>query len=57
MPLVRAIARDAMKNNGRFSALVLGVVKSRPFQMNMKIGGRAGRQHCARDHRDQTGAN
>jgi hypothetical protein len=37
MPLVRQIARDAMKNNGRFSALVLAVVKSRPFQMNMKI--------------------
>jgi hypothetical protein len=37
MPLVRAISRDASKNNNRFSALVLGVVKSRPFQMNMKV--------------------
>jgi hypothetical protein len=37
MPLVRSIARDALNNNGRFSALVLGVVKSRPFQMNMNI--------------------
>jgi len=36
MPLVRAIARDARNNGGRFSALVLGVVKSRPFSMNMK---------------------
>ena len=36
MPLVRAVAREAMKNNGRFSALVLSVVKSQPFQMNMK---------------------
>ena len=36
MPLVRAIARDASKANGRFSALVLGVVKSRPFQMNTR---------------------
>ena len=41
MPLVRAIARDAVKNDNRFSALVLGVVKSKPFQMNMKV--RAGR--------------
>jgi hypothetical protein len=37
MPLVRAIARDTVKNNGRFSSIVLGVVKSKPFQMNTKI--------------------
>jgi hypothetical protein len=36
MPLVRAIARDTLNNNGRFSTIVLGIVKSRPFQMNMK---------------------
>jgi hypothetical protein len=36
-PLVRAIARETMANQGRFSALVLGVVKSRPFQMNTKV--------------------
>jgi hypothetical protein len=36
MPLVRSIARDALKSGGRFSALVLGVVKSKPFQMNAK---------------------
>jgi hypothetical protein len=36
MPLVRAIARDVVKNNGRFSSIVLGVVKSKPFQMNTK---------------------
>ena len=30
MPLVRSIARDAEKNSNRFSALVLGVIKSRP---------------------------
>jgi hypothetical protein len=36
MPLMRAIARDGLKNDGKFSALVLGVVKSAPFQMNMK---------------------
>jgi hypothetical protein len=34
MPLVREIARDVIACNGRFSAMVLGVVKSRPFQMN-----------------------
>jgi len=34
MPLVREIARDVIADNGRFSAMVLGVVKSRPFQMN-----------------------
>jgi hypothetical protein len=37
MPLVRAIARDAGRNNNRFSALILAVVKSKPFQMNMKV--------------------
>ena len=37
MPLVRSITRDAGRNNNRFSALVLAVVKSKPFQMNMKV--------------------
>jgi hypothetical protein len=37
MPLVRTIARDAAAQQNRFSALVLGVVKSRPFQMNMRM--------------------
>jgi hypothetical protein len=36
MPLVRAIARDAGRGGDKFSALVLGVVRSKPFQMNMK---------------------
>lgn len=36
MPVVRTIVRDAAKNNNRFSSLVLGIVKSAPFQMNMK---------------------
>jgi hypothetical protein len=36
MPLVRAIARDAGRDGNKFSALVLGVVRSKPFQMNMK---------------------
>jgi hypothetical protein len=33
MPAVRAIARDAAANENRFSSLVLGIVKSTPFQM------------------------
>jgi len=37
MPLVRSLARDASKNGNKFSALVLGVVKSKPFLMNMKM--------------------
>jgi hypothetical protein len=36
MPLVRSISHDAAKHENRFSALVLGVVKSKAFQMNMK---------------------
>ena len=37
MPLVRAITRDAMRDQNRFSALIMGVVNSKPFQMNMKV--------------------
>ncbi len=36
MPAVRTIVRDAAKNNDRFSAFVLGVVESTPFQMRVK---------------------
>jgi mono/diheme cytochrome c family protein len=36
MPLVRAIARGAAGGDYRFSTLVLGVVKSEPFQNNIK---------------------
>jgi hypothetical protein len=36
MPAVRAIVRDAARNKYRFSALVLGIVKSTPFQMRTK---------------------
>jgi len=37
MPLIRSIVRDAQRNNNKFSSLVLGVVKSEPFQMNGKL--------------------
>jgi mono/diheme cytochrome c family protein len=36
MPMLRSILRDAAPNNFKFSALVLGIVKSPAFQMNMK---------------------
>jgi hypothetical protein len=37
MPLVRAVARQANRANNKFSALVLAVVKSDPFQKNMRL--------------------
>ena len=36
MPVVRAIVRDAGKQNDRFSSIVLGIVRSPEFQMRMK---------------------
>jgi hypothetical protein len=33
MPTIRSIVKDAARSNYRFSSLVLGVVKSAPFQM------------------------
>jgi len=36
MPLVRSIAHE-VSPNARFSALVMGIVKSPPFQMNSKF--------------------
>ncbi|HUI76723.1 MAG TPA: DUF1592 domain-containing protein [Bryobacteraceae bacterium] len=36
MPVVRAVMRDAARDRYRFSELVLGIVKSAPFQMRMK---------------------
>jgi hypothetical protein len=35
-PLIRAIDREAARNNNRFLATVLGIVKSDTFQMNSK---------------------
>jgi hypothetical protein len=37
MPAVRTIVRDAARDKYRFSALVLGIVKSTPFQMRTKV--------------------
>ena len=39
MPLVRRIARETAAQQYRFSALVLGIVKSAPFQMKKAPGG------------------
>jgi hypothetical protein len=36
MPVVRAIVRDAGKQNNRFSSIVVGIVKSAEFQMRVK---------------------
>ena len=36
MPVLRSIVRDAARENNRFSAIVLGIVKSAPFQMRLK---------------------
>jgi mono/diheme cytochrome c family protein len=49
MPLVRAIARDAKASDNRFSSLVLAVVRSKPFQMNMKMPERPMPSHTAAD--------
>jgi hypothetical protein len=38
MPAVRSIVRGAARDDDRFSAIVLGIVKSVPFQMKLKAG-------------------
>ena len=37
MPVIRSIVRDADKNNDRFSAILMGIIKSAPFQMRTKV--------------------
>src|SRR5712671_3850789 len=36
MPAIRAIARNAERNDYRFSSMVVGIVNSQPFQMRVK---------------------
>jgi hypothetical protein len=36
MPAIRAITREAARNDYKFSSLVLGIVNSDPFQMRVK---------------------
>jgi hypothetical protein len=38
MPAVRAVLRDAARNDNRFSSIVLGIVRSVPFRMRMTPG-------------------
>jgi hypothetical protein len=35
MPTIRAVSRDASRNDFRFSSIVLGITNSRPFQMRV----------------------
>jgi Protein of unknown function (DUF1587)/Protein of unknown function (DUF1585) len=37
MPVIRAIVHDADKNHDRFSSILMGVIKSAPFQMRTKV--------------------
>ena len=36
MPVIRSIVRDADKDNDRFLAILMGIIKSAPFQMRTK---------------------
>ena len=38
MPVVRSIVREAARSDYRFSAIVLGIVRSTPFQMRQRAG-------------------
>ncbi len=48
MPLVRAIVREASESDYQFSALVRSIVRSDPFQMNVKTGVDREQQQAAR---------
>ena len=36
MPVIRSIVHDAEKQNNKFTALLMGVIKSAPFQTRVK---------------------
>jgi hypothetical protein len=36
MPVIRSIVRDADKDNDKFVSILMGIVKSGPFQMRTK---------------------
>ncbi len=36
MPVIRSIVRDADKDNDRFVPLLMGIIRSAPFQMRTK---------------------
>jgi hypothetical protein len=37
MPVVRSVVHEAAPNNYRLTSLIVGIVKSAPFQMNLKV--------------------
>ena len=37
MPVVRSIVREAEKNNNKFSSVLMGIIRSAPFQMRTKL--------------------
>jgi hypothetical protein len=47
MPLMRSIVKDSESTKYRFSSIILGIVKSPAFQMNMKTAA-ATEQRAAR---------
>jgi hypothetical protein len=57
MPLVRQIAHRVIADNGRFSSMVLGIVKSRPFQMNTVSEAAAPASSSARANTETRGVN
>jgi len=43
MPVIRSIVRDADKDNDKFVSLLMGIIRSTPFQMRTKeVEDRAG---------------
>ena len=36
MPVIRSIVREADKDNDRFVSILMGIIKSAPFQMRTK---------------------
>ena len=36
MPVIRSIVRDADKDNDKFLSILMGIIKSEPFQMRTK---------------------
>jgi mono/diheme cytochrome c family protein len=48
MPLVRSIVRESAGSDYNFSSIVLGIVKSAPFQMNTKTAVSDNQQRAAR---------
>jgi hypothetical protein len=55
MPVVRGIVHDAARNNYRFSSLILGIVKSVPFEMKKSQAGEEARVTTAAVQKRDTG--